>query len=228
MDYLNYYLISIQEKLEDIKIDKRKWFDIINLELRTLYQKEIKRIFEKHFIIRHPIIDNRKTEISVSRPLLGYVFYIEIKLFDKKGKDIIDYEHEGNTFGQSLVIQLIKKGNKWELYYHTLFLKSEYQGKKLGPTIVKTIDSSMQKLQQTREAWYQASDVGRYVWSRRPKVKFKNRSGLHSHNHVENQYQKWCKLQNKKCKSGRLPSDYPKEYLLSDYSPEFIDYLVPL
>ncbi|MHA1816195.1 MAG: hypothetical protein ACTSX1_09335 [Candidatus Heimdallarchaeaceae archaeon] len=228
MNKLDFYLFLIQEKLEDIKIPKRKWFDFFNSETRMIYRNEIKRVFEKHFIVRHSIIDNKKTTISISKPLIGWNYHVTIQLFDKKGKDIIDYNHEGNSFREPLVVQLQKKGKKWNLYYHTLFIKDKYQGKGLGPQILKSVDLSMRQLQKSKLSWYQSSDIGKYVWSKLPGVIFKNRSGTHSHQDVETKYQNWCQSQNKKCKIGRKPSDYPKEYLLSKYAPEFIDYLVPI
>ena len=228
MNITNIYLTYLTEKLEDITIDKKKWYDILNIEMKKLYQKEIKDVFEKYFIVRHPLIDNKKTQISVSFPLLGHVFFISINLYDKKGNDIIDYEHDGNMMGDPFSLQIQKKGTRWILYYHTLFIKDQYQRQHLGSIILKSADIAMRKLQNSKFAWYQSSDVGKYAWSRIPGVKFKNPSGLYSHHHVEKQYQKWCNEYGKKCKKGQKPQDYPKNYLLSKLAPEFINYLVPI
>jgi hypothetical protein len=227
MDIVDSYLAYLCEKLEDITT-KKKWYDIMNSKLRKLYQSEMKKIFDKYFVVRHPLINNAKTKVEVSLPLIGYNYYVTIYMYDKKGKDIFDYEAEANFMDEPLVIQIQKKGNKWDAYYHTLFLKDIYQGKKLGPAIIKSVDTAIKQLQRTKVAFYQSVDVGRYVWSRVKGVQFKNRSGPHSHQHTEKNYQLWCDKNNNNCKAGRTPSDYPKEYLLSKDAPEFIDYNIPI
>jgi len=227
---LDFYLSIIQEKLEDLKIPKKKWYDIINMKLKKLYQKEIKRMFENNFKFNHPMIDSRKTKITVTAPLVGYNFWVIIHFYDKAGKDIIDYKHPSNTLNEPYTIQLLREKNgKWTPYYHTLFLKKQYQGKKIGSGIIKATNEVVRKLQNTKFAYYQSTNIGRYAFSRVPGVKFKDERGTCcSHDKVKSRYLEWCRSKNLSCRPGRKPSDYPKEFLLSRKAPEFIDYLVPI
>jgi len=173
---LKNYLNFIFEKLEDIRVDK-KWYDFINLTYRKALKSEIERIFNENFKINHPLINNNLTEIKVTIPYLGYVYYILIELYDKNGKYLLNLEHEGNTFNEPLVIQIKKEKNKqWTLYYHTLFLKDEYQNKGIGKKVIESINLCMKKLQNTKEYWVQATDIGRYFVSRIPECKFKKDS----------------------------------------------------
>jgi len=216
----------IKEKLENIKSSDSKWYDLINLTLRKMYKEEMIKVFEKNFKVNHSLIDNSKTKIYVSLPLIGWNYYIVINLYDKQGKDIIDYNHEGNTFSEPLTIQIKKDGNKWDPYYHTLFLKEKYQNQKLGSEIVKILNKCIKILQNTREIFYQGTDLGRYVISRMPGCKFRESSQFKD---IKDGYIAWCKKHNVKCLTiPTQPKDFPKEFLTSTYAPEIIDYNVPI
>jgi hypothetical protein len=214
----------ITEKLEDISSSiKKKWYDIFNMKLRKAFVKEIEEVFNKNFKVNHPIIDNKKTKINVSLPLIGYTYWIEITLYDKKGNEIIDYNHPDNHGKEPLVVQIMKKGNRWSIYYHTLFLKLEYQKKNIGSKIISSLNKCMKILQNTKEVYYQGVNIGRYFISRIKGVRFKN-----SHDQVDKNYKKWCNIEKIDYKRKNKPSEYPKEYLISKIAPEFIDYMVPI
>lgn len=220
---------KILESLTDVLTNvEKKWYDVFNIKLRKILQKEIEDVFLKYFMVNHNLIDNSKTKIDVSLPLVGYFYYVNIQLFDRQKKSIIDKYHPSNTMMDDLVIQIGRVQKKWEAYYHTLFLKKEYQNKGIASAIIKSLDYCVKKLVDKKEVYYQATDVGRYMVSRIKNVRFKEKRGKYSEDHVDKQYKKWCELNNIVYKKLNKPNEYPKEYLLSNIAPEFIDYIVPI
>jgi GNAT superfamily N-acetyltransferase len=211
--------------LERLKV-KRKWWDLLNLKLRRAIRDELQKIYEG-LVFRHPLIDNSKNKVTVSLPLVGYNFFVDVWLYDKKGNLIIDLEHPSNLANDVLEVQYQLIRGKWNVYYHTLFLKHEFQGKGIGKAIGQALNSASRQLQDSKRAHIQATDVGRYAFSRIPGVVFYNKR---TNNAVEQGYLKWLTHQNKPSVpvEHRVPSSYPKEYLLSHDAPEFIDYLVPI
>ncbi len=219
----------IYEKLEDIpKGIKKKWYDIFNMQLRKSLRSEFKRIFDKYFKLKHPLIDSKKTKIDVSLPLIGYTYHVDIRLYDRKGNLIFDMNHPDNYLAHPLNVQYMRKNNKWEPYYHSLFLLPEYQNKGIGKKVVIELNKCTKELQNTKTVYYQGVSIGRYMISRIKGSQFKNKIGRWSADHVDINYKNWCYKNDKEYKKLTKPMDYPKEYLISRDAPEFIDYLVPI
>lgn len=225
MKTLDLYLSYLNESLDKLKIPKKKWYDLLNMQYKKIVKEEIERIFDKCFTVRHPIVDNSKTQIQVSLPWVGNLWFIELKMKDKKGKDIFNYHHDNNFLGYAFTLTVSKKGNRWHLSHEMLFLKEEYGGKGLGRALIQAANVCFRKLQATKESEFNAVDIGRYAWSKLPGAKFESNKQRDS---VEKKYQRWCKLEKQTCKPGKKPTDYPKDFLFSKSAPEFIKYSIPI
>ena len=221
---LKEYLFFLNEKLEDIKIDEkdRKWYDIINKRVKDKYKSEIEKIVVKNFKINHPIVDNKKTTITVKYALFRMLFDIQIFLFTKTGENI----HSSLFTPTPLSFHIYKKNDRWNVYFSTLFIKEKFQNQGISKKIMAEMQKILRLIQNQREMEVQAVDVGIYAWSRVKGCKFENED---EHKIMQNEYEIWDREVNNNLKTKILknPSDYPKEFLLSDNSPGIIAYRIP-
>lgn len=118
-----------------------------------------------------------------------------------------------------------EKNKKWFIGSGHLYIKKEYQNKGIASSILKSINSVLLKLNVSYME-IEADDMGRYVWSRLEKCEFNTNI---QYSIVLKGYNKWKSYNNISDKRiPKLPKDFPKEYLLSEFSPQFIWYVVPI
>ena len=212
----------ILEKTLDTSVNKR-WWDIFNLQLAKKREKIVYDIVRKHIRkFRHPLIDPKRTQIEVVPSIwAGSMQTISIKMYDKKGTNI--FQQDDLSYGEAS-FGVAKTKGKWVNTGGRLYLKPEFQGTGVGTKINQLMIKVFKNLDLSTLD-YETSDMGRYVWAQLPKARFRDSK---EEAKVRKAFGKWASIYNYNYKSKLKLKQYPKNFLISTYAPEFIWYTLPV
>lgn len=209
----------LERRLEDISFKKEHFLDIFRRETR----KAVKELLTKEaskLRINHRLVDNRKTTVVVDDPSLlpgtRILLNVDISIYSRDGKSLTD---------TPINVQFSHNKGNWSIYAHTLFIRNDLQKQGLGKAVMNALRILIRKVSLVRDVLISAESTGRYAFSRIPGCRFETPSYARK---VNTGYKQWCKTTKVACEVTSKPSDYPKNYLLSNYAPAYINYLVPV